>query len=301
MDDDNERQELWDKEFVPTLHGYMIGLMEEKKLIDTGMPNALGVAITRICSRRPADFDMIWGRENGIFEDLSEKAPDLEGENNSFKLMAPRWIMLSSSILTQSSSKGSDMEEKSKISVSTFVKSLAGVFTKIVEIEIDVEGKWVDGMRFVNSILSTKSIVGGFTTAEEMNEARQSLKKLLSPENMKVFLHSLSSAPFISIVLRYHNMFGKDDNIVWELLLKETIPEDKLIDIQNPESLFHQLVAGAKHSKREQFKSPEGVNLNLVEEMTKALKSEGTEAQEKTNLENLYVELIALRGTHMEV
>jgi len=296
INDDSQRQTLCEKEISTIVHEFLTS-MEEKKCADTGMQDALGAAMTEICVRRPGDFDVIWQRENEWFEDTIHKAPSLEFRDTTFQTTANRWMTLVSSILNHFNSKNLDSVENSRSSVSTFINSLAQIFTKIVDTEIQTEGNWVEGMSFINLFFWTKPFVDCFQKPKEMDSARKSLKLLLSPDQVKRFLHSQALGPFIGIIIRFNTIYGKDNNSAWDILLAEAIPQHGPIGVRNPESLFRQLASGLNGARREDFKAPpRGVSWHLVDEMSKALELQEAGSLKGMDMEDLWVELIPLRG-----
>lgn len=297
-DDTTERRDLSSKLFVSILHDFLTE-MDDKKIIETGMDNALGIAMAYICRKRPEDFDLIWEREIKSFEMIINVGPKMGKENTSFKRRGTRWIMLASSILKHLSPDTRVHERMTDLAISPFTTSLAHIFTMVCDAETIEAGRWVYGMDFVDMFISAGPLLDCLKNALEMEGARQSLEDFLSPYRMKSFLRSAASASFIRVILRYVCTFGEDGTKVWHILLKEVIPEDGPIGVRNSESLIYKLVSGIKGSMKGStqcdFQAPEGLHTNLVQEMIKAMNAKDMEPSEETNLMTLFVDLFVLR------
>lgn len=294
QDDDSERQNLWNSKFISILHDFFLE-MDDKKINDTGMDNALGLALANICLKRPEDFELIWEREIKSFEWIINVGPRMGTGDISFNQRGTRWLMLTSSILRHLFADTKHHARMTSIAISAFITSLARIFTFVCDVKGTDTGEWIEGMEFVHMFLSSEYLLDCFSNSLEMEGARQSLENLLLPVRMKSLLRSPASVLFIRVILRYSYAFSKEDASVWQMLLKEAIPEEGSIDVRNSESLIYKLVSETKNAKRSDFKAPEGVHTNLVQELTQALKAEDLESLEETNLLNLFVDLVVLR------
>ena len=221
--------------------------------------------------------------------------PKMGAGDISFKQRGTRWLMLNSSILRHLYADSKVHAPMTNRAISAYITSLARIFTFVCDMEGTYTGEWIEGMEFVHMFLSTGYLLDSFSHSLEMEEARQCLEDLLSPVRMKSLLRSQASVPYIRVILRYSYAFGKEDASVWQMLLKEAIPEERPIDVRNSESLIYKLVLETKNAKRSDFKAPEGVHTNLVQEMIQALNAKDLESLEETNLLNLFVDLVVLR------
>jgi hypothetical protein len=106
-----------------------------------------------------------------------------------------------------------------------------------------------------------------------MQSTRQAFKAFISPENVVKLLHSPSSRPFIRVVVSFCALYGAELPEIWETVINETLPTNRPIGVQNPNALLYQVVSTVKPSSRTFLHVPLGINMNLVNELTTALKS----------------------------
>jgi hypothetical protein len=290
IEDDDNRESAWKNEFIAKIRKC---LTTEK----AGAQITRGLGSTIAYVKKPHDLEIIWTDVCEYF--IGMMSPPLpEGDSGvNFQVLSQRWVDLMVSILRNLGTQDSP-------TTSLFLKISARPLEVGISIFLKSNGSWIDGMLFLASLVEDPLLWDTLFQSTEMETALQAFQGLVLPEHVNL-LHSLSSKPMIRYINTYCNSGIAGARKVWEMLINEAIPTDRPIELQNPDSLIYQVVSVVKPSKRiasadsptPPLTAPRGVNMNLVKEMTTALRSyEIIESEEANRLVELLISLCSLYG-----
>jgi hypothetical protein len=277
--------------FVPELHRFLTQT-DAKKPNETKMAQALASALVNISRKRLGHFEQIWNPECGVLIDLMSGTSVNE---SYFKEMSWRWVDLT--LLTLRNFTGGQLEALPSPELTSFLRIVSKTFESALSALSKMGGAWVDGAELIASLLRDQSFSGYLLKSDEMADARKAFMDFVEPRNIVKLLHSPSTVPIIRIIVVFCGVYSKEASEVWEALVNEALPQDRPVDINNPTSLLAQVVANVEAVSPPSLKSPEGVNINLVTEMTAALnRTDNFDAAEEKRREGLFVSLVSLRG-----
>jgi hypothetical protein len=297
IQDDGSREKAFETEFLPKVRQYL-----EAKKADASISEALGHALSVMS--RPNDLEIIWTDVCRYLIELMSQPFGVFDSEIDFVSVSQRWTELITSTLRNYSTAPSHQKQDYPTK-SIFLKISARPFEEAISKVLNSDGTWVDGISFLTALVENAFFWNALLESTEMDTAMRTVKVLVSTEHAVKLLHSASSRLFIRMVLVYctSNDAGAAD--VWQILINEGIPIDRLIDVLNPDALIYQLVSIVKpplqttSTDRHQsmLSAPRGVNVNLVQELTTALKSqEDFESQLGKQIEGLLISLCSLHG-----
>lgn len=298
IQEDDSREKAWKAEFLPRIHQYLTTNKANASVTD-----GLGHALTRVNNSH--DLEVIWTDVCEYLIGFMSQSPHASDSGIEFKSVSQRWIDLTISTLSNFNIQSSQQKEDNPARL-TFLKMTARPFEEAVSMILNSNGTWVEGTLFLGSLVENPLFWDTLSHSTEMQIGLQAFKDLVSPEEVVKLLHSPSSRPFIRIIVAYCNANDVEIPELWETLVNEAIAKNGPIDVQNPDALIYQLVSIVKpptratstNSPQSMFGAPRGVNLNLVRELTTALKSYGNvESEEAKRLEALLISLCSLHGT----
>jgi hypothetical protein len=294
IEDNESRNSAWKTNFVPHLHGFLTST-DSKRSSEVKMASALGSALVNMSTRRLPDFEEIWNVECEYLIGLMPDTSTMTAPEPGLKTISQRWVDLTLSILRLFA--GGKLEAPITPELTSFLRIISQPFAKALEASSNMGGTWVDGTTFIASLVDDSLFSGCVLKADEMDGTRQKFKEFVDPTNLVKQLHSASTGPIIRIIVAFCSLYSKELPKVWETLVSEAIPETRPIEAHDPTSLLAQVVAGVESLSVPYLKLPEGVNINLVNEMTAALDpTKDTEAPEMKRREDLFVSLVCLRG-----
>ena len=296
IQDDESREKAFETEFLPKIRRYLT-----MKNVDAPISGGLGRALSVM--KRPHDLELIWTDVCRYLIELMSQPSGLSDSEIDFISVSQRWTELAASTLrnygTDPSHQKQDYPTKS-----IFLKISARLFEEAVSKVLNSDGTWVDGSSFLTSLVENPLFWNTLSESTEMDIAMRAVKVLVSTEHAVKLVHSASSRLFIRMVLVYCNSNDARAPELWQILINEGIPTDRPIDVQNPDSLIYQLVSIVKPPlqttstghHQSTLSAPRGVNVNLVQELTTALKSQDIESQLAKQLEGLLISLCCLHG-----
>ena len=295
IQDDDIRANAWTANFVPRLRQYLNSEAAARGS-EANMIGAFASALVRISRGCPTDFEKLWIKECEWLIGLISSLPSPSYSETRFKTVFPRWTDLIVLILCQFI--GQHYRGQLEHEASVFLKITARPLEEAISAILKSAGVCIDEMSFVAGLVETAPFSECLSDADEMQNTREALKSLLSSDSIVKLVHSASFVPYIRVVLAFCRTYRKQEPQAWEHVVKEAIPEDQLVGVQNPESLFCQLVSIVSPSSRAYLRAPSGINANLVREMSSALASnDDPESEEMNRLERLLVSVVDLRGT----
>jgi hypothetical protein len=297
IQDDKSREKTFETEFLPRVRQYLTA-----KKADASISGGLGHALSVVS--RPHDLEIIWTDVCRYLIELMSQPFGVFDSEIDFVSVSQRWTELITSILRNYSTTPSHQKQDYPTE-SIFLKISARPFEEAVSKVLNSDGAWVDGILFLTSLVENTLFWNALLESTEMDNAMRAVNVLVSTEHAVKLLHSASSRLFIRMVLVYCNSNDTGAPDVWQILINEGIPTDRPIDVQNPEALIYQLVSIFKpplqvtSTDRHQsiLNAPRGVNVNLAQELTTALKSqEDFESPLAKQLEGLLISLCCLHG-----
>jgi hypothetical protein len=295
MEDEGSQFESWKLHFLPELHRFLTQT-DAKKSDETKIAQALASALVKINRKRIGHFEQIWNPECKALIGLMPATSMRIVSESHFKEISWRWVDLT--LLTLRGFTGGQLEALPSPELTSFLRIVSETFESALSASSKMDGIWVDGAELIASLLRDQLFSGYLLKSDEMTDARKAFMDFVKPRNIVKQLHSPSAVPIIRIIVVFCSVYSKESSEVWETLVSEALPQDRSVDLHNPTSLLAQVVAYIEPVSPPSLKSPEGVNMNLVTEMTAALnRTDNFDAAEEKRREGLFVSLVSLRGT----